>query len=691
MPNVISFKSRSHLDAQGNLDAFVSFARNELIAFGDDLPFDSVVWDVTADCAVKGLGNKRQRINFSKLISTSSNNPIPFAKKFLSFAQAYMRQAQAFNKIINISPQLQALRCLEAALTENDELLSPIHIDVNILNRAAQYAKSHYAKTQSYRVGQQIEQVSNFLAKQRMLILPLQWRNPIRRPSEGALRVGPEFDQRRAEKMPPEAALDALAYIFRNATEPRDVLVSSVVAILCSAPGRISEVLMLPERCETRGAVEDDGVYGLRWWTAKGKPPMIKWILPSMVDVVKAAIKKIREVTASARDIALWYQLNPGKLYLHPSSERLRSRDELTVDEVREILWGPESCNVSARLWCKSNNVQLYYSNGRQVACFSQLESAVIGMLPSFFPYVHNKTKLLYSDALFVVRKHELQSNKSMYVCMVSPINVNQINTGLGSSVAHRGCSVFESFGFTEPDGSMVKLTSHKFRHYLNTMAQAGGLSQLDIAKWSGRKNIKQNEAYDHVSAEEMLQIIREAVGDVSKVVGPLATVPQKYLIRRDEFSRLMIPTAHTTDIGYCIHDYTMSPCLVHRDCINCQEHICIKGDPVKTARLRQSRCEAEDLMSRAKAALEEGYFGSDRWLEHHMLTIERFRQLCEIMDDHGVPEGSIVQLNNVLSASRGEQGAIEQSRSGIAKGNQASLLKTYKQFVSARAKRYDD
>lgn len=67
MSKVISFKPRRELDAQANLDAFISFARDELTAFGADLVFDDVVWDLTETCARKGQGNNRVRITFCTL------------------------------------------------------------------------------------------------------------------------------------------------------------------------------------------------------------------------------------------------------------------------------------------------------------------------------------------------------------------------------------------------------------------------------------------------------------------------------------------------------------------------------------------------------------------------------------------------------------------------------------------------
>jgi len=197
-----------------------------------------------------------------------------------------------------------------------------------------------------------------------------------------------------------------------------------------------------------------------------------------------------------------------------------------------------------------------------------------------------------------------------------------------------------------EPDGSPINLSTHQFRHYLNTLAQAGGLSQLDIAKWSGRKDIRQNAAYDHVTPGQMVQKIRDAIGDDSTMFGPLAELAKKTLIPRDEFARLVVPTAHTTELGYCIHDYTMSPCQQHRDCIHCTDLICVKGDEEKERRLRQQLEEARDLLRRADEATKDGYYGSDRWLEHHASTVERLSQLCSIIDDPKVPIGAVIQLS---------------------------------------------
>jgi len=157
-----------------------------------------------------------------------------------------------------------------------------------------------------------------------------------------------------------------------------------------------------------------------------------------------------------------------------------------------------------------------------------------------------------------------------------------------------------------------------------------------------------------------MVAKIRESIGDEAQMFGPLAALPKNIPISRDEFARLKIPTAHTTDFGFCIHDYTMTPCEQYADCINCNEHVCVKGDEHKAGMVNRRLEEARALLARADAAKADGYFGADRWMDHHKSTVERLTQLCEILDNPSVPVGSVIQLCNIPTVSRIQQ-AIEE------------------------------
>lgn len=645
MSEIILFRPKAELDASENLRGFVDSCRNELTIFGAELPFDENTWDITESLSLKGLGNKRQRLIFSNLTTFKDKSPSPMPEPFLSFSKAYLRYMHGFRPTTAVTFRLSALRALEAALSENGMHPDPVKIDGHVLNRAAQIIGERYSVAAAYRIAGQLEMVAAFLSDNKLTEVPARWRNYLKRPGD-AVRVGKEFDEQRQSKMPSEAALDALPKVFRLATEPVDIIVSSVAAILCSAPDRINEVLMLPENCEVwqKSGTNGDQAYGLRWWPAKGADPMIKWVVPSLAGIVQEAIGKIRKLTDEARRIAKWYEENPGQIYLGNGFEHFRQNELLSMSEVSEILGMNGSGSVNA--WCKSNKVNVVGTGRTHLVRFADVEKAIIGMLPQSFPVLNKETGLKYSEALMILRVNEFGGQRATYRCMIAPVNINQINTGLGSRAKHGFGSVFTRLGFSGLDGNPIKVTTHQFRHYLNTLAQAGGLSQLDIAKWSGRKDVRQNAAYDHVTPGQMLQKIRDAIGDESQMFGPLAEIPKKVLIPRDEFARLKVPTAHTTDLGFCIHDYTMSPCQLHMDCINCGDLACVKGDTEKTRRLRQRLEEARDLLQHAEQASSDEYYGSDRWMEHHKSTVDRLSQLCSIMDDPNVPMGAVIQLS---------------------------------------------
>jgi hypothetical protein len=297
MAEIVLFTPKAELDAGANLRGFIEMARDRLTVFGEGLPFQHDTWDVTDAVATKGKGGKRERITFSTAATVGDKAPEMMREPFLSFAKAYVRYMHGMRPTKSIHRRVAALRSCEAALAENGTTPDPVQIDSRVLNRAAQIVTDRFGDGAAYRVGQQLEILATFMAENRLLAVPVRWRNPIKRPSS-AVRVGKEADERRAEKMPSAAALDALPRIFRFASEPVDVITASVAAILLASPDRISEVLTLPEACEVREPRKGkEDAYGLRWWPAKGAKPMVKWLVPSMASVVEEALQKIRAVT----------------------------------------------------------------------------------------------------------------------------------------------------------------------------------------------------------------------------------------------------------------------------------------------------------------------------------------------------------------------------------------------------------
>ena len=643
---------------------FINMAKNDLEIFGKDLLFDSNIWDITE--TNPGTQNTKQKIIFSNLKCSKEfnkftiDNLIPLKEPFLSFTKAYLRYKQAMEPVKSLVPLIASMRLLEQALIEMTQTANPLNITTDVLNRAIAIGKENFTDPVVYRQGAFLQKVAQFISEKRISKIPIDWKNSAKRPND-ALRVGKKADDRRNEKMPSERALEALPEIFLKATEPKDILITSIIAILFGAPNRIGEVLLLQEYCEVvQKGLDGKEKYGLRWYPEKGAEPMVKWIIPSMVDVVKKAINQIRELTKEARKDAKWYEENPNDLYIPEELKYMRNKTLLTTKDISLILFGKELKGV-ANL-CKIYNIQYEIVNKKVIVGFKALEKAILESLPKDFPYINKEKGFKYSETLLIQRLNEYNYIKSTILPSIDNFNIGFINDALGSRQGISKSSIFERFGFKESNGDPIKVTTHQFRHYLNTLAQKGGASQLDIAKWSGRKEVSQNRAYDHVSANEMLLLVQKAVGNEEMLMSQLNNIEgikKKVVISRDEYAQLKVRTAHKTDFGVCIHDFSMMPCQLHMDCLNCTEQVCIKGDKNSNERIRQRKIEVEEALEIAKKAQQEGHVGANRWIKHQSIELEKLKQLCDIFDNDNVKDGTLIQISDAPSLSQSEQAQI--------------------------------
>jgi hypothetical protein len=667
MTDLIHFTPRAELDCRENLRGFIGACRNQLTAFGAELPFDQDVWDVTEALDLKAK-NGRCRVVFSTWNSVNDSTPASMAEPFLSFAKAYIRYQHGLRPTLAIAQRVAALRALEAALVGSGGPADPTLVSAQTLDRAAQLARGKFTGGVAYRVGGQLKLVADFLAGHQLMSVPVKWHNFIPRPGD-TQRVGEEFDRRRLSKLPSPAALEALAKVFTLASDLPDVLVSSLAAIMCSAPDRINEVLHLEADCEVSQAVPSSGetAYGLRWRPSKGADPMVKWIIPSMADVVRQALRNLRRITDDARVVARWYETHPEQLYLAAHLEHLRAHKRLNSKEVGEVLFADRVPGDAGQRWCERHNLQMLSTDGIRSVAFIDLERAVLSMLPRGFPIANRERGLKYSDALCLLLRNSLHGRKASYRCAIELVQQSVIADGLGARSRFGMTSIFDRFGFVEDDGRPIRIRTHQFRHYLNTLAQMGGLSQLDIAKWSGRKDISQNAVYDHESDRDVLARLRDGIGDEMKMFPPLAARPERVPLLRAKFRCAPGVAVHTTDFGYCIHDFAMLPCQLHRDCINCDEQVCVKGEEFRESNIRRYREETRALLAEAMAAKADDVAGANRWVEHQQLTLARLDQLCAILDDPRVPAGAAIRPS-VVPASRLEQARFRRLEAGTEK-----------------------
>jgi hypothetical protein len=650
--NVLHFSPCLTWSADQNMEKFIEVCRSELKVFGGDLDFDADVWDVTNHLDLKGK-RCRTGVSFSMWGKRKGEHGAPMPEPFKSFCKAYLRYQEGLRPTKSLATRISALRALCLALMEEGAAPDPTRLTPFHFNRAAQLIQDRLSATSSYQYGVQLELVSEMMVAAGLLRCPDIWRCHIKR-YEGHEKVGEEFDARRMAKLPSPDALSAVASIFNIATDPSDIVVMSAMAILCSAPERVNEVLRLAIDAEVfqRDLAQSRDVYGLRWLPSKGAAPQVKWVIGSMAEVVQRSVRKMRDIGAPARRIAEWYEANPTRLFLLDEFEYLREKEFLTKEELAEVIFDQPVARTVADLWRRNHKLNNYRVGGKYCVSFDEVERVILAMLPENFPISDREHGLRYSEMLFLVRRNELHASRVTYRCMFMRLGTGDINVRL-TGKSHLAQSIFEKHGFRERNGAPISMTTHNIRHYLNTLAQVGAMSQLDIAAWSGRTRVSENSVYDHVSNHDLLEMVRAAVGEPDKAVGPLARLSGVQLIARNDFAKRKVPTAHTTDLGYCLHDFSLLPCQAHQDCLNCNEHICVKGEPDKEQRLRQLIAETQDLLLRAEQAYEEKLAGAERWVTHQKLTVERAEELLSILEDPCVPGGAVVSIDTPNMPSR--------------------------------------
>ncbi|MDO8074759.1 integrase [Janthinobacterium sp. SUN176] len=638
--NIFHFTPKAELTPQANLEAFIDVCRKSevLNAFRQ---FEANVWDIGH---LKGQ-NKMHRAVFSTMEAACENSQEPcLPQPFLNFSKSILVYLHDRRPVISQAPRISALRYLEAALREWSKGPRPTAVNVEVLDTAVELARNGVSAGVAYRIAGQLELIAELMHTKGLISLRQKWLHGMTKPQELGSRISAAALNARQEKLPSAAALRALAGIFQEAIKPADVLVSSYAAIMACAPERINEVLRLKRNCIIKGDGRFLASVGLRWAGSKGADDTVKWLPTEMVPVAEQAIAQLLDITAPAQELAAWYTQNPTKLYLHQAAVHLRDNAVLTLAEIGLILWGDEMARTSANVWAQqTNKLKKVSLGGRNIGFrYKDVEAAILSMLPPCFPHMLGAPNLLCNEAIAVARVNEMHATRATYLCMFTCVDYSSITTLLSR---HSGNpSIFDRFSYTEDDGSPIEMNTHSLRHYLNMLAQMGGMSSAEIAIFSGRKDASQNRAYDHMTSNQVQEPISRAL-KTGMTVGLVEKVPRS-LICRNDFPLAKPLAAHSTEYGWCRHDFASEPCQIYRDCINCEEQDCIKGDEHKERNLRSLKSETVLLLSVAKDALSEQEYGADTWVAHQTKTLERTNALLKILEDPTIPAGARVRLN---------------------------------------------
>lgn len=621
MNNIILFKSKKQLTAENNYNEFIKFCRYQLSGLTQTQDWEQYVWKGYVTFRKIGVGHK------------VFNSKDAMHEDFLDFAKAYIRYQHSLKPLKNYGAIMMALRCLEQALLQVLSNALIYNVTAVVFDEAMQIGSRHFEGNVLAQCGIQLEKLSKFLCEHNLIKVGyISWKNHVKQKVKN--NYLPEIeDCHRNDKLPDEIALLAIADIFSKNDEllsPRDKFTSAIFALLLCCPSRISEILALPADCEITQK-DEKGVerYGLRFYSVKGYGPNIKWIPQVMIPVAKKAISRLLSLSQNARELAQWCEKYPDKFYRHELCPKVDEKLKLTVVQVCHALGYPlhdrNSCVLKIKRTSLDGGKSFLNSNDYNYS-LSELWEMISSGFSRDFPWYDEEKSIRFSNALCLLNPRQFSlSQMSDIYSFYKPTKgffFNDIQNKMRHESGFK--NIFARYGYYDIEGKPLLIRSHQPRHLLNTIAHYGEMSELDIAKWSGRVNVNQNRVYNHVSEEDMLDKIKAIKLNGSNYCQS-ETIPTNELTI--DFDNLNQGAIHLTEFGYCVHNYLVKPCAKINQFVECDNET-LDMKSVDRIRLQSLREKIMQLKRITKIAYDNGDYGADKWLQHHEKNLERINKL---------------------------------------------------------------
>lgn len=659
MTTIIDFSLAQNMEAQENLDAFISKNKNNFI-FADN-NWDDNIWNVTKFLENKIINSKSKKVYFRSVRDNSLSKSvinISISEPLLNFAKAVFCEIMRVKKLSEFRRIIYAIQALEFALLEQKISVCITEIDIETLNLAESYLRSTYKDP--WDIAKNLESIINNIVIQKQLntkiynwSTTITYKAPVR-----SDRTQKEHVEGSKSKIPHLEEILALAEIHHSSSHIPDQLVTCFVALAMFAPSRGSEILSLPIDCITKVSQGNIEIMGIKWRPLKGGDPLTKFAVnKEYEELATDAVKYLIELGKPSREAARWYKDNPHTLYLPPHLEHLRNQP-VTLWEVAQILGKENSINAGhafrygfskpigrttdkSRMLAKSSWLGLY--------SFEELERFIIPKLPQTFPIFDGRSQQYWHESLFVFPKNILNPTADSLLYVPEAMDIDRINKQLGSNPD--GNTIFSRNNKKFHSKAAMHVTSHQFRHLLNTLAQTKALSQELIAFWSGRKSVKQNDVYNHLSQEAIIEAFTDLenqfetikqTGSLEKKAQTLAKINS---ITYEEALKIELGSIHITQYGICRHDYSLTPCPKDKDCGNCGEFSVMKGNEKHRKEASYQVQILERALLDAKEAEQDGHTGARRWIDVNEPKLERWQKIKAFLEDDSIPNNTMFTL----------------------------------------------
>jgi hypothetical protein len=617
--------------------------------------WDDPAWDITESENSRAHRKSRFTLYFTRYREQRSEPRVPFMQPFADFAKAIvrMRASQRGVKYSGQERMTSALRVLYEVLFRTGSR-DPTTLTRQHFHQAILESQRIYGPASAYNLCTAVSEIAEWLDHHRISRVRLNFKNPLPYPGKGD-RLDPESQARGLQKLPPPAVLEALAEISNQPRDDNERILLRIIDLLVAGGFRIGEGLTIPLDCWVEEqALDRNGKLkinpqtgapikrcGIRYWPEKGGEPIVKWLPDAAVPLGKRAVDDLTQLCAQARAMAAIQERHPDRVPIPGAGDPNQLMDLKQLASLLGLSGAAPAWHFVTSLGVAlagtkreeghQNDSHLYRIGDIEKALLRRRKPLVVLRKP-------NGQKQMLSESLCVMFRNQFHASFATLSFLPELVGFSQIAEALGKRPD--ASSIFFCRGLTEAGGSPMRINTHAFRHWLNTLACRGGLTDIELARWMGRRDLGQNEAYKHGTVAQRVAWAQEMIRE-GRLHGPVSEMYQAMHnpVEKERFLETFVNVAHFTPFGVCTHDFALEPCKYHLNCLSgCSEYLRTKGDQEERRRIIEVRdFHLVQLESYKKAAQAET-FGAGNWA-HHAERIVTGANAALAVDDQGAAE----------------------------------------------------
>lgn len=647
MNNKILIWEPKHVrDVRRNLDEFINFAKNELTLYSDQTDEYGKGWDAGKWKTTHSKKSIAMVFGFS---TNAYKIEELFKNPFMNFTKAFIRQEQTISEATNVSDWIVVFKLIYRALESANPNNPPSILDLNANVQTLISNSLHHLDVtagKKYHYGGKLEKLYKWLFDKKIVTTLPDWKNPHRKQRDKVEQLDEESVKWREERCPSMHQMLSLADCFARAESVKDRYFTSVLVLLCFAPGRGHEINSLTIHSLQR---DDDGKYFVSWHAGKGFGDTKKWVPTIMVDIVKEAFNRLLQIGEPARKAAKFAFDNPGKYML--DDETLKGKDFSQdkplspIEFAKALSISPMNSRGKDFTWETFPQLWIKKLVASGVPTYSTLSSYILERYKNKDWPTNPLTSRPVWENLCLIRENELHDQFPPKKFSWQNTGVNQINDQLGKRTQDIK-TLWERFGIKDENGEEIELASHQLRVWLNTHAMNAGMDDYLLALWSGRADSRQNKAYDARTKDEKDRVRNMLMTfDNKKEPTPLELYSVNIPVSLKGLGVNRDGVADFTGLGFCVHNFAKTPCTKAGECVTCKEHVCVKGLPDTLENLEQMELLISEQLGRAKEAADDLTFGADRWVTHLGWKLAHIRALIFKFKDPSIDTGALIRI----------------------------------------------